>query len=134
MSRHTASRPTALPDAEGFVPINAKPKRNRSEASKYGWKLRKARKFRAQGVSHFGAHDWAELSNDRADALERLTQDCMGPAAWLYGPKRHRFVRTGLENGDRRFALYMALAQEMGYTIRQARTALFSPRARPSLG
>lgn len=127
MSRHTV-------DSEGFVDLTSPKKLSRSEAAKKGWFERKVKKFRAQGVSHFGAQDWAGLSAERADALEKLTQDVLVAYAWTYGPMRHRFVKTALETGDRRFVVFMALAQQMGYTLRQARTALFSPRARPSIG
>ena len=122
MSRHT--------DAEGFTILKPENRRlTRSEAAKLGWVNRKSKKLQASGVSYLGSRDWAQLSSPRAKSLELLSEDTLGPYAFVYGKQRHRFVKSALENRDRRVVLFMNLAQEMGYTIRQARTALFSPRA-----
>lgn len=122
MSRYT--------DAEGFTILKPEQRRlTRSEAAKLGWVNRKSKALQASGVSYLGSRDWAQLSTPRAKSLETLSEDTLGPYAFVYGKKRQRFVKSALEQQDRRVLLYMNLAHEMGYTIRQARTALFSPRA-----
>jgi len=122
MSRHT--------DAEGFTILKPEHRRlTRSEAAKLGWINRKSKELQSKGVSYLGSRDWAQLSSPRAKSLETLSQDTLGPYAFVYGKQRQRFVKSALETRDRRVVLYMNLAHEMGYTIRQARTALFSPRA-----
>ena len=137
MSRHIASElfpsDSDAKDADGFVDLKKRRKLTRREAAIAGWIVRKTKQFQASGVSLFGARDWAILSKPRADALERLTQDVIGVWAWTHGKQRVDFVRRRLEDEDEKFMLYMKLAHEMGYTTRQARTALFSPRAKPSV-
>lgn len=127
---------------KGFIPLVVPsdwgrdgPKRlTRSDSARRGWITRRHRKFQAAGVSYLGSRDWAEMSTDRANALDKLTWDIFGPYHHIYGPQRHAFVKSGLETKDKRFTLFMNMAREMGYTIRQARTALFSPKARAATG
>lgn len=125
-------------DDKGFVPLVVPsdwgrdgPKRlTRSDSARRGWMTRRNKKFLAAGVSYLGSRDWAEMSTDRANALDNLTWDILGRYHHIYGPQRHAFVKSGLETDDVRFVLFMKMAKEMGYTNRQARTALFSPKAR----
>lgn len=125
MSRHIES-------SDAFIAVKPDDRKlSRSEAQKLAWVRRRARKLVANGVSHFGARDWGELNNAQADALQRLTEDVLGPYAWLFGPKRVTFVKAAIDTGDKRVRAYFKLAEMMGYTHRQARTALFSPRAKP---
>lgn len=123
---------------KGFVPLvvpsdwgrEGPKKLTRSDSARRGWITRRHRKFQSEGVSYLGSRDWAEMSTPRANALDKLTWDIFGPYHHIYGPQRHAFVKSGLEMKDRRFVLFMNMAREMGYTVRQARTALFSPKAR----
>ncbi len=128
MSRHMSGT-----GADAFVAVKPEDRKlTRSEASRLAWVRRRARKLVAQGVSHFGARDWGELNKAQADALQRLTEDVLGPYAWLFGSRRMSFVKSAIDTGDKRVRAYFKLAEMMGYTHRQARTALFSPRAQPA--
>ncbi len=99
------------------------------------WRTRRKKQFLAQGISDLGSRDWAELTSQRSDQLLNLRNHALGPAQLLRGVNEEDrdVLEKMMDRRDARVMKYLTFAEELGYTSRQARTALFSPKARSSL-
>lgn len=111
------------PDSEGFVPLNYRSPQQKA------WESRRLKKYLDAGMSPLSSLDYAPLTKDQANYLDQIAED-FGDG-YLYLPKKERveYFQRLFASGSTRLERYLYFVQEMGYTSRQARTALFSPRA-----
>lgn len=118
MTSHTPG-----PDSEGFTPLNYKSPQQKA------WETRRLNKYMSGGMSALSALDYAPLNKDQANYLDQIAED-FGDG-YLYLPKKERvdYFQRLFQSGSSRLNRYLHFVQEMGFSSRQARTALFSPRA-----
>jgi len=121
-----ASMPRHTPkvDKEGFITLETGSPQQR------GWATRRKKTLLKQGLSPLSARDWSTLSKPQAEHLETFIEKFWGTPAYRYGKMRSDYFRTLIERHDNRISFYLEACDQMGYTSRQARTAMFSPKAR----
>ena len=108
---------------DGFVPVTI------GDAP---WRTKKERALAAEGLSAQAVDLWAGTRAKRAHALLDARDAALGPAQWLRGSRLEdrQVLRDMVDAADRRIAFFFAQAEALEFSPRDARTALFSPKAR----